>query len=257
MLSPRIGPNSLTEKFGPYRPPVFPPSPEEENSSGAKISFPDKSNHAACARFRLRRKARPASLGLTLRTHALLHSHSEDSLRIVALERQVRDLRARIVQLDHDFKLKLSTPPLSPPPLPADASAAVPNKASLCLTIPSFSVTSLRSTPNAVTTAFARTSCFAVNCARKVPSAARHLPLPWICCVLFAWLALIGWWKALSEHSGDVPSVLRVDRDMEETLGVEGLSSFVHSLGFDPNPVYLPLDRDEYLVDIAAAARDL
>ncbi|EIM84568.1 uncharacterized protein STEHIDRAFT_159233 [Stereum hirsutum FP-91666 SS1] len=254
MLSPRR-PDSLTEKFGPYRPPVFPPSPEEEKSSGAKISFPDKSNHAACARFRLRRKARPASL--TLRTPAPLLSHSEDSLRIVALEHQVRDLHARIVQLDHNFKLKLSTPPLSPPPLPADASAAVPNKASLCLTSPSFSVTSLRSTPDAVTTAFARTSCFVVNCARKVPSAARHLPLPWICCVLFAWLALIGWWKALFEHSGDVPSVLRVDRDIEETLGIEGLSSFVRSLGFDPNPVYLPLDRDEYLVDIAAAARDL
>lgn len=66
-----------------------------------------------------------------------------------------------------------------------------------------------------------------------------------------------GWWKALFEHSGDVPSVLRVDKDMEETLGVEGLSNFVRSLGFDPNPVYLPLDRDEYLVDIAAATRDL
>lgn len=52
--------------------------------------------------------------------------------------------------------------------------------------------------------------------------------------------------------------LLRVDRDMEETLGVEELrSSFVQSLGFDPNPVYLPLDKDEYLFDIAAAARDL
>lgn len=75
--------------------------------------------------------------------------------------------------------------------------------------------------------------------------------------MLLAWLALIGWWKVVFEHSGDVPSVLRVDRDVEETLGVEGLLSFIHNLGFDPNPVYLPLDRDEYLVDIAAAVRDL
>lgn len=74
--------------------------------------------------------------------------------------------------------------------------------------------------------------------------------------MLFAWLALIGWWKALFEHLGDLPSVLRVDRDMEVTLGVEGLLNFVRSLEFDPNPVYLPLDRDEYFVDIVAAAQD-
>lgn len=46
--------------------------------------------------------------------------------------------------------------------------------------------------------------------------------------------------------------MLRVDQDMKETMTVDELSSFVLSLGFDPGPVYLPLIRDEYLVDAAA-----
>lgn len=52
--------------------------------------------------------------------------------------------------------------------------------------------------------------------------------------------------------------VLHVDRDIEiNALGLEELSCLILSLGFDPQPVYVPLDREKHDVDIATIARDL
>lgn len=65
-----------------------------------------------------------------LPAHPIDFFQTEDSLRIVALEHRIRDLQARIVQLDHDFKSKLITPS---PPSPADTPAVVLDKITHCL----------------------------------------------------------------------------------------------------------------------------
>lgn len=256
MPSPLFSHPSLKlSDFPPYQPPVFPPSPEEKSSESTptRLSFPDKSNHAACARFRLRRKARQAFV--SPRPPALSSaSYPEEPLRLVTLEHQLHDLQARIERLDHS--LKLLTLPLSlPSDLPsarAESSPAVTNKAPQCLTPPSFPVPSSRFSPSVAFVALAHTCSSSFTATRKTLAAARHLPLSQPLCVLFACLALVGWWRVMFQHSKDVPTVLRIDADVIETLTIEELSRFLLSLGFDPSPVYLPYDRDEYEVDIAA-----